>query len=137
MRIPTLDQLQTLAQRGVAHARGRPMRAAVAGHAPGIMVCAVTALAATFLHEHYGGPQLLYALLIGLSLHFLSTNPQITCGVNFCAKSHGGDDRHRGGRGRLMTGTDRFGSHPAQARTEGTPLLSHIRRQSISCAPGA
>lgn len=55
--------------------------------APGIMVCAVIALAATFLHEHYGGPQLLYALLIGLSLHFLSTNPQITCGVNFCARN--------------------------------------------------
>jgi len=90
MRIPSLDQLQALALRGVAHARRKPMqplRALVAGHLPGVMVCAVIALAATFLHEHYGGPQLLYALLIGLSLHFLSTNPQITRGVNFCAKN--------------------------------------------------
>jgi len=54
---------------------------------PGVMVCLVIALAATFLSEHYGGPQLLYALLIGLSLHFLSANPKITCGVNFCAKT--------------------------------------------------
>ncbi|UUZ65882.1 putative sulfate exporter family transporter [Polaromonas sp. P1-6] len=51
------------------------------------MVCTVIALAATFLSEHYGGPQLLYALLIGLSLHFLSANPQIKSGINFCAKT--------------------------------------------------
>jgi uncharacterized integral membrane protein (TIGR00698 family) len=87
MRMPILGQLQTLALRGAARARRNPMRSAMAAHWPGLMVCAVIALAATFLHEHYGGPQLLYALLIGLSLHFLSTNPRITCGVNFCARN--------------------------------------------------
>jgi uncharacterized integral membrane protein (TIGR00698 family) len=56
-------------------------------HLPGVLVCAVIALAATFLSEHYGGPQLLYALLIGLSLHFLSTNPGINSGINLCAKT--------------------------------------------------
>ena len=50
---------------------------------PGIMVCVVIALAATFLSEHYGGPQLLYALLIGLSFHFLITHPGIRNGVAF------------------------------------------------------
>ncbi len=51
------------------------------------MVCVVIALAATFLSEHYGGPQLLYALLIGLAFHFLMFNPQIKKGVDFCGRT--------------------------------------------------
>lgn len=43
---------------------------------PGVMVCAVIALASTFLSEHYGGPQLLHALLIGPSFYFLSSLSQ-------------------------------------------------------------
>ncbi len=54
---------------------------------PGLLVCAVIALAATFLSEHYGGPQLLYALLIGLSLHFLSLQENTRAGINFCGKT--------------------------------------------------
>jgi uncharacterized membrane protein YadS len=52
-------------------------------------VCAVVALVSTFTSEHYGGPQLLYALLIGLSLHFLLTNPNINSGLNLCATTRG------------------------------------------------
>jgi hypothetical protein len=87
---PALDQLQALALRGAAQARRNPVqpaRSLLAGYLPGILVCVVIALAATFLQEHYGGPQLLYALLIGLSLHFLMENPRITRGINFCAKN--------------------------------------------------
>ena len=47
----------------------------------------VIALAATFLSEHYGGPQLLYALLIGLGFHFLCSNPRVRPGVDFCGRS--------------------------------------------------
>jgi uncharacterized integral membrane protein (TIGR00698 family) len=54
---------------------------------PGALVCAVVALAATFLSEHYGGPQLLYALLIGLSLHFLSQQESTRAGISFCGKT--------------------------------------------------
>ena len=54
---------------------------------PGVLVCTVIALAATFLSEHYGGPQLLYALLIGLSLHFLSHQESTRAGVSFCGKT--------------------------------------------------
>lgn len=54
---------------------------------PGVLICAVIALAATFLSEHYGGPQLLYALMIGLSLHFLSQQISNKIGINFCAKT--------------------------------------------------
>lgn len=54
---------------------------------PGVMVCVVIALSATFLSEHYGGPQLLYALLIGLSFHFLMSNRQIKKGIDFCGRT--------------------------------------------------
>jgi uncharacterized integral membrane protein (TIGR00698 family) len=57
------------------------------GIIPGTLICAVIALSATFLSEHYGGPQLLYALLIGLSLHFLSLQESTRIGINFCAKT--------------------------------------------------
>ena len=62
-------------------------RDGLAAHLPGTMVCGVIALAATFLSEHYGGPQLLYALLIGLAFHFLMSNPQIKKGVDFCGRT--------------------------------------------------
>ena len=62
------------------------VRDTLATHLPGTMVCVVIALAATFLSEHYGGPQLLYALLIGLAFHFLMSNPQIKKGVDFCGR---------------------------------------------------
>lgn len=57
------------------------------GIIPGILICAVIALSATFLSEHYGGPQLLYALLIGLSMHFLSLQESTRSGITFCAKT--------------------------------------------------
>ena len=56
-------------------------------HAPGFLICTIIALSATFLSEHYGGPQLLYALLIGLSLHFLSQQADNLLGINFCART--------------------------------------------------
>jgi uncharacterized integral membrane protein (TIGR00698 family) len=54
---------------------------------PGLMVCLVIAISTSFLSENYGGPQLLYALLIGLSLHFLYLNETIKPGIDFCAKT--------------------------------------------------
>lgn len=54
---------------------------------PGLMVCLVIAMSTSFLSENYGGPQLLYALLIGLSLHFLYLNDTVKPGIDFCAKT--------------------------------------------------
>jgi uncharacterized integral membrane protein (TIGR00698 family) len=54
---------------------------------PGVLVCVVIALAATFLSDHYGGPQLLYALFIGLAFHFLLANPQVKPGIDFCGRT--------------------------------------------------
>jgi uncharacterized integral membrane protein (TIGR00698 family) len=56
-------------------------------HYPGVLLCAMIALASTFLAEHYGGPQLLYALLIGLSFHFMVKNPQVKPGVDWCGRT--------------------------------------------------
>lgn len=56
-------------------------------HYPGVLLCTMIALAATFLAEHYGGPQLLYALLIGLSFHFMMKNAQVKPGVDFCGRT--------------------------------------------------
>ena len=54
---------------------------------PGALVCILIALAATFLSAHYGGPQLLYALLIGLAFHFLIGKRGIKPGVDFCGRT--------------------------------------------------
>ena len=62
-------------------------RAQIAKNLPGTLVCLVIALAATFLSEHYGGPQLLYALLMGLAFHFLVANPQVGPGIGFCGRT--------------------------------------------------
>ena len=62
-------------------------RVQVAKNLPGTLVCLVIALAATFVSEHYGGPQLLYALLMGLAFHFLVGNPQVGPGIGFCGRT--------------------------------------------------
>lgn len=53
---------------------------------PGFMLCAVIAVAATFVSEHYGGPQFLYALLLGIAFHFLSENDKCIPGIEMSAK---------------------------------------------------
>jgi uncharacterized integral membrane protein (TIGR00698 family) len=53
----------------------------------GLLVCLIIAMTTNFLSENYGGPQLLYALLLGLSLHFLYLNEAISPGIDFCAKT--------------------------------------------------
>jgi uncharacterized membrane protein YadS len=39
---------------------------------PGVLACAVVAAAATFLSQHYGAPVMLFALLLGMAMNFLS-----------------------------------------------------------------
>ena len=59
----------------------------VRGLFPGVMVCAVVAAAATFLGQHYGAPVLLFALLLGLGMNFLSAEGACAPGIEFCARS--------------------------------------------------
>lgn len=55
--------------------------------ARGLLVCITIALATTFIADHYGGPTLLYALLFGMSLHFLSEEGRCREGIEFAART--------------------------------------------------
>src|SRR5262245_52694970 len=54
---------------------------------PGVMVCVVLAVAATFLSQHYGAPVMLLALLIGMAMNFLSTEGSCVRGIEFTART--------------------------------------------------
>jgi uncharacterized integral membrane protein (TIGR00698 family) len=54
---------------------------------PGLITAVVIAMASTFVSDHYGGPTLLFALLIGMALHFLSKEPASAPGINFASKT--------------------------------------------------
>lgn len=60
----------------VAHARSL---------APGLLVTALVAMSAAFLGGHYKGSILLFALLLGLALHFVSENERCAAGIQFAS----------------------------------------------------
>ena len=62
------------------HGRGRQLL-------PGVIASLVIAAAASFLSEHYGAPVMLFALLLGMSMNFLSTQDQCQPGVEFAART--------------------------------------------------
>ncbi len=64
-----------------------PDTAFLAQALPGVLVCVTIALATAFLSEHYGGPTLLYALLLGMAFHFLSEEGRCVVGVNLAART--------------------------------------------------
>jgi uncharacterized integral membrane protein (TIGR00698 family) len=53
---------------------------------PGVMACGVVATAATFLSEHYGAPVMLFALLLGMAMNFLSGDGPCAPGIAFSAR---------------------------------------------------
>jgi len=54
---------------------------------PGVLVCVTIATAAQFLSEHYGAPQMLFALLLGLAFHFLTEESKCIEGIDFAAST--------------------------------------------------
>ena len=54
--------------------------------APGFLVSALVAAAATFLSEHYGAPVMLFALLLGMAVNFLSQEGACKPGIEFTAR---------------------------------------------------
>ncbi|GLQ06729.1 YeiH family protein [Sneathiella chinensis] len=54
---------------------------------PGVLVCLTIAMASTFLSDHYGGPVMLFALLLGMAFHFLSQEGQCVKGIELASKS--------------------------------------------------
>ena len=53
---------------------------------PGVLACAVAATAATFLSQHYGAPVMLFALLLGMAMNFLSTEGPCKPGIEFTSR---------------------------------------------------
>ncbi len=54
---------------------------------PGVLLCVLIALAASFLAEHAGGPPLVYALALGLALNFVSSHERVGPGLALCART--------------------------------------------------
>ena len=53
---------------------------------PGVLACGVVAAAATFLSEHYGAPVMLFALLLGMAMNFLSIEGPCRAGIGFTGR---------------------------------------------------
>jgi uncharacterized integral membrane protein (TIGR00698 family) len=62
----------------------RRLAATLAARWTGLLLCAVIAMAATLISRLHGGPQLLYALLLGVAFHFLHGDARIRPGVELC-----------------------------------------------------
>ena len=54
---------------------------------PGLLVTALVAMAAAFLGSHYKGSMLLFALLLGLALHFVSEDKRCSVGIQFASST--------------------------------------------------
>jgi len=59
---------------------------ALAGIGPGLLASLIIAAAAAFLADHYGGPVMLFALLLGMAMNFMSEVDRCRPGVEFASK---------------------------------------------------
>ncbi|WP_020592923.1 YeiH family protein [Kiloniella laminariae] len=59
----------------------------ITGRIPGIILALVLAFAATFISDHHGGPTLLYALLLGMSLNSLIEGSSAKAGIDYTSRS--------------------------------------------------
>jgi uncharacterized integral membrane protein (TIGR00698 family) len=65
--------------------RFRP--AALARVGPGLLASLIIAAAAAFLSDHYGGPVMLFALLLGMAMNFLSEVERCRPGIELASKT--------------------------------------------------
>ncbi len=54
---------------------------------PGLLVTSLVAMSAAFLGSHYKGSMLLFALLLGLALHFMKEDPRCGAGIQFASST--------------------------------------------------
>jgi uncharacterized membrane protein YadS len=66
--------------------RGAGVIAAPRLYFPGVLASLVIAIAATFLSEHYGGPVMLFALLLGMAFYLLSQEGPCVAGIELASK---------------------------------------------------
>ena len=55
--------------------------------APGVLLALVIGAAAGFLSDHYGGPAMLFALLIGMAFNFTAEDERFATGIAFSSKT--------------------------------------------------
>jgi uncharacterized integral membrane protein (TIGR00698 family) len=55
--------------------------------APGLVIAGMVALAASWLAEHYATPVMLFALLLGIAVNFLSRDEHCQPGIDFASRS--------------------------------------------------
>ena len=67
-------------------ARFDPMHDWAKAHAPGLFASFIVALAATFLSEHYGASAMLFALLLGMAVNFLSVEGACAPGIALASR---------------------------------------------------
>ena len=54
---------------------------------PGLVIAALVALSASWLSEHYHAPVMLFALLLGIAVNFLSQDARCRPGIDFASKT--------------------------------------------------
>ncbi|MCL6741057.1 putative sulfate exporter family transporter [Sphingomonas sp. RB56-2] len=59
----------------------------IGGVGPGVLASLIIAAAATFLADHYGGPVMLFALLLGMAMNFLSEVDRCKPGISFASRT--------------------------------------------------
>src|SRR5579864_210254 len=67
--------------------RGLGAFAAGQSYFSGVLASLIIAIAATFLSEHYGGPVMLFALLLGMAFYFLSQEGRCVAGIELASKT--------------------------------------------------
>ena len=53
---------------------------------PGVLTAITIAMAASFIAEHQGGPQLLYALFFGMAFNFAANGEKVKAGIEFASR---------------------------------------------------
>ena len=98
---------------------------------PGLVIAGMVALAASWLAEHYATPVMLFALLLGIAVNFLSSDERCKPGIDFASRSIRGGGAHatrssRSGRGAVLAPApccSRSSRHRA-ARSAGQRAIS-------------
>ena len=57
------------------------------GVGPGLLASLVIAAAAAFLADHYAGPVMLFALLLGMAMNWLSEVDRCKAGISFASRN--------------------------------------------------
>ena len=88
--VNSLDSMEGLIQLNKVKPRGF-LKATTLGrliHAvyPGVLAALVVALAASWLSQSYNAPVMLFALLIGMSFHFLHVEGRCVAGIEFASR---------------------------------------------------